>query len=171
MAATPATIFGTQMTKLVGNTGGGVQSLPNVDSVGGRRRGFIESLIYGSWANPSVIGVARLPLPFIMTDITVITDTSTGSTTLAFGDPGNGNSAKWAAAAAYTSTDNPSKIGKTAALGVEQLAGFDSETGVATSYTGSSGYGGAYTDVIMTTGGAQAPAAGNLRIMFEFMID
>lgn len=171
MAATPATLFGTQMTSLTGNVNGAIQSLPHVDFVGGKDRTFAESIAYAAQASASVFGVARIPLPFVFLGLLLVTDTSTSTATLAFGNAGNGNSAIYAAAAALTATDTPTWAGKTAKIGTEITSGFDCVTGLATGYGSSSGFGGAYEDVIMTTGTAALPASGNLRIQFQYAID
>src|SRR5258707_635282 len=61
------------MATLVANTGGGVQTLPATYLVGGRRRGFISSLVLATQAIATTFGVARIFLPFVMTDITLVT--------------------------------------------------------------------------------------------------
>lgn len=162
MAATPATAFFDQMLTLTNNTGGAIQSLPGVNLVGGRRRGFISSLVLNSQAAATVIGVARIPLQAVITDITLLTDTSLSTATIALGDAGNGNSAIYAAAATLTSTNTPTKVGKTAVLGVPVIAGFDCVSGLASS---------SYEDIILTTAVAALPASGILRIFVEYQID
>lgn len=172
MAATPATQYFDQMALITANLGGAVQSLPKVDLVYGRRRSFTASLVLASQTVASgPFGVARLPVPCVITDITLVTDTSLGTSTIALGDAGNGNSGIYMAAQVLTATDTPTKVGKTAKLGVEITAGFDAVTGNATAYGSSSGFGAAYEDIIMTVAVATLPASGNLRILVEFVID
>jgi hypothetical protein len=62
MAITPATAFGTQMTKLTGNTGGAVQQL--IESyVNGKDNTFCETVTYASQVAGTVIGIARIAVP------------------------------------------------------------------------------------------------------------
>lgn len=171
MAATPATVFTPNMANITGNLGGQVQTLPHVDFVGGRQRQFVDTLVLASQAAATVIGVARIPLPFVFLGILINTDTSLATSTIAFGNAGNGNSAIYAAASTLTSTHTQTFLGKASLIGTEITSGFDSVTGLATSYASSSGFGGAYEDVILTTAVATLPAAGNLRIIFEYSID
>lgn len=171
MAATPATLNFVEMAKIVGNLGGAVESKPNADKVWGRERVFAATLVLNSQASGSVFGVARLPLPFVLTGITLITDTSLGSTTIKLGNAGNGNSALYLAAQTFTSTNTPTRVGLTSTHASEITSGFDSVTGLATGYASSSGFGGQYEDIIMTTATANLPASGNFAIIFEFAID
>lgn len=162
MAATPATLFSTQMAALTGNTGGAVQSLPGVNVAGGRLRIFVANLALASQASGSVIGVARLPLLAVISGITYITDTSLSTATIKLGDAGNGNSAIYAAAQTLTGTNTPTKVGLAATLGVPIAAGFDCVSGLAAA---------SYEDVILTVGVAALPSSGNLTIIFEYAID
>jgi hypothetical protein len=159
------------MNNIVGNLGGAIQTLPKGSFVGGKQRGFGDTLVLNTQAAATIVGVARVPLPFVFLGILLCTDTSLATATIAFGNAGNGNSALYAAAATFTATDTPTLKGKTSVLGTEITSGFDSVTGLATSYSSSSGFGGAYEDVIMTTAVASLPGSGNLRIVFEYAID
>ncbi len=164
-----ATQFFDQMTSLTGNSGGATQVLPPAYLVYGRRRGFVASLVLAGQAAGTTFGVARLPLPFVMTDITLVTDTSLGTATIALGDANTAN--LWMAAQTLTATDTPTKVGKTAALGVPQFAGYDCQSGAQLSYAVAGGGGAAYEDITMVTATAALPGSGNLRIFFEFMLD
>lgn len=167
MAITPATAYGTQMTKLTGNTGGAVQSL--IESyVNGKENVFVESVTYASQANPTVLGIARIPVPCVLLGFTLLTDTSSGSTTLALGNAANGNSAKYKAAAAFTTTDVPTRVGLTSGMGVAILSGIDSQ-GSPTTYGSAQNGGGGYEDITLTLAGATAPASGTLRIFTHYL--
>ena len=171
MAITPATAFGTQMTKLVGNVGGAVQQLLESYNSHGKHRGFIETVTYASQVAGTVIGVARIPLPCVLFPVVLLADTSSGATTLALGNAADGNSAIYKAAAAFTTTGTPTFAGLTAKFGTPITAGIDCLTGLpVTAYA--SGNGGAlYEDIILTLAAATAPASGTLRLFFTYMID
>lgn len=169
MAITPATLFGTEMTLLVGNAGGQVQQLlPSY--IHGKDRTFIANLVLAGQANGSVIGIARLPIPCVLTGIKLLGDTSLGTSTIALGNAANGNSAKYKAAGTFTAVDTPTSIGLTASMGVPLLTGVDSQ-GQPTTYDKGNQGGGGYEDFILTVGVAALPGAGNLRIFFNYMID
>ena len=171
MAATPANYFSDQMTLLTGNVGGAVQSLPQVSLVGGRERNFISRITLASQISGKVFAVARIPLYSAFLGILVATDTSLGSSTIAFGDAGNGNSAIYVAAQTFTATNTPTLLGLVSAFGVPITAGYDSVTGNAVNYSSSSGFGGLYEDIIMTVGAATFPASGNLVIVTQYQLD
>lgn len=165
---TPATVWGVQMTLLTGNLGGAVQSLPQGNLVGARRREFVETLTLASQVSGTVIAVARVPLNSVFMGIEVTTDTSLGSSTIAFGDAHSGNSAIYGAAATLTATNTPTVFTKTAVHGVEIKTGYDS-SGPVTGYAASAGFGGAYEDIIMTIGAATMPSSGTLRIVTRWL--
>lgn len=169
MSATPATVWGVQMTLLTTNLGGNVQSLPQGNIVNGKEYGFIETLTLAAQVSGTVIGVARVPLQASFLGVTVCTDTSLGSTTIKFGNAGNGNSAIYGAAATLTATDTPTLFTKTAVHGVPITSGFDCVSGVATGYTVGGNGGANYEDIIMTLGAATAPASGIVRIVTRWL--
>ena len=171
MAVTPATAYFDNMGSLMGNLSPAVQVLPGVNVVSGKERAFISSLTLAAQTSGTVLGVARLPLLAALLGITVITDTSLGSSTIKFGDAASGNSAIYGAAATLTATDTPTVFAKTATYGVPITSGYDCVTGALTSAANNSGYGGAYEDIIMTIGAATMPASGNLRVIVKYAID
>lgn len=171
-AATPATANFTQMAKVVGNTGGQIQSLPGVNVVSGRQRTWIDTLTLASQASGTVFGVARLPLYATLLAIELLTDTSLATATIKFGDAGNANSAIYAAAQTLTSTNTIVRTATAGTKGTPITAGFDSVTGLAMSpfMPQLVGEGGAvYEDIIMTTGVAALPASGTLIVMIEYL--
>lgn len=168
MAITPATAFGTQMTKLVANVGGQVQQLIEA-YVNGKESVFTETITYASQAAATVFGVARIPLPATLLGFILLADTSSGATTLALGNAANGNSAKYKALAAFTTTDTPTLVGLTASMGVPILSGIDCLTGLPTTYGSAQNGGGGYEDIILTTAAATAPASGTLRIWTRYL--
>lgn len=157
---TPATVWGTQMTSLQNNSGGGSQVLPHGGLVGGKECCFVESLVLSAQVSGTVIAVARLPIGAVFKGIQVTTDTSLGSTTIKFGNAGSGNSAIYGAAATLTATDTPTVFTKTGVHGVEIASGVDN--GGAPS--------GSYEDIIMTLGAATAPGSGNMRIITQYVM-
>ena len=164
MAATPATIFGTLMTKLKNNAGGNVQQLIDGNLAGGKVRQFIETLVLAAQANGSVIAVARIPLGSIYLGTQVTTDTTLDTSTIKFGNAGDGNSAIYGAAATLTAVDTPTLFTKTAVHGVAIARGYDSQSGLEVTPYAPGAAGADYEEIIMTVGVADLPAAGNLRI-------
>lgn len=172
MSATPATIFSTEMGLITANAGGQVNTLLASYLNGAKDRNIIANIpLVNTITSGTVIGVARIPLPFVLTGITLLTDTSLGSTTIALGNAGNGNTAKYSVAATLTSINTPTFPGLAASMGVPITSGFDCVSGLATGYTVGGNGGALYEDIILTTGAATAPASGNLRIIFNFAID
>lgn len=164
-----ATLFSVQMTQLIGNTGGAVQALPAVTLVGGRKRVFVSNLAFAAQASGTVIAMARLPLFAALTDITVVTDTSTGSATLAFGDANT--TALYGAAQTFTTINSSYQIGLAATLGLPITTGYDAQSGNAVTYQKPGEGGALYEDIVMTVGAAALPASGNLTVIFEYVID
>lgn len=165
-----ATAYGVQMTKLVQNAGGQLQQLPEVSLVGGRVRAFNETLVYAAQASGTVIAVARLPVPFVLQRIWLAADASSGSATIALGNSGAGNAAIYAAAAAFTAVNTPTAIGLAAKLGVLITQGYDSQGALMSPNVPGQG-GGAYEDILLTTGAAALPGAGTLKLTFEYTVD
>ena len=162
---TVATLFSTQMAQITGNTGGAIQSLPPVTTVGGRERVFIANVGLAAQASGAVIGVARFPLGAIITGITLLTDTSLGTSTIALGD--TNSAALYAAATTLTNVNTPTRIGLAATHGAPITTGYDCISGLATAAP----KGGQYEDVVLTVAVAALPALGNLAIIFEYSID
>jgi len=157
------------MNTITGNSGGTPQKLLGVYADGARDRVLISTLVFNAQVSGTVIAMQRLPLPAIITGIMVMTDTSTGSATLAIG---NANSANYyAAAQAYTATNTPTNVGLVASTGVLITQGYDALSGNAVTYQ-APGQGGAnYDDILITTAAATLPGSGNLTIIFRFAID
>lgn len=160
MAAANATVHFPEMTQLTGNAGGAIQSLPSVTKVGGRERVFASTLALAAQVNGTTFGVARLPLGAVITGITLITDTSLGSSTIALGDAAN--TTLYKAAATFTTTDTPTRVGLTAAHAQPITTGYDCVSGLSTK---------SYEDITMTVGAANLPGSGNLAIIIEYSID
>jgi hypothetical protein len=163
MAANPATFWFPPIKQLTLNTSGAVEALPTVTQNGGRERvaGGTYTMT-GSETAGTAIGIARLPIGAMITGITIVTDTSLGSSTIALGDSGSGNSAIYAAAATYTSTNSPTRVGKATAHMAPITTGYDCVSGLV-NYS--------YEDVIATVAAATLPSSGNLTIIIEYTID
>jgi hypothetical protein len=157
---TVASSFFPVMTQLTGNAGGGVEALPSVTANGGRERVAGGTLTLAAQASGSVIGVARLPLGAIISGLTVVTDTSLGSATIALGDTNSG--ALYAAAMTLTTTNTPTRIGNAVAHMAPIVTGYDCTTGLKSL---------SYEDITLTTAGATLPASGNLTVVIEYVID
>ncbi len=115
-------------------------SEPDVGLVGGRVRAFVENIVYAAQAAGSTLTMAQLPAGAVVLGFELITDTSTGTATLAVGDGTTSN--KYVAAAAYTTVNTPVQLGNTAG----PLAGRLSAAG----------------QIVLTTATASLPASGNL---------
>ncbi|HWK44922.1 MAG TPA: hypothetical protein VNT30_09385 [Stellaceae bacterium] len=157
---TVATAFSTQMTQLTGNAGGAIQQLPNSNVVAGRERCFIANIALATQAIGTVFGVARIGLLGVITGITLITDTSLGSATIALGDANS--SAIYMAASVLTATNTPTRVGLASTHGAPIATGYDCVSGLVSK---------SYEDIILTTAVAALPASGNLAIIFEYVID
>ncbi len=172
MVDTPATLFSDLMTNTTGNAGGNVQTLNNVNLSGGKERIQVAKIGLAAQVNGSIFGICRLPLGSTLLGITVITDTSLGSSTIKFGDAHSGNSALYGAAATLTSTNTPTAFATAATYGVPITTGYDCQDGHATTYdVGGSPGGGGYEDIIMTVGAADLPGTGTLRVIVRYMLD
>ena len=155
-----ATHFSTVMSQLTGNTGGQVQALPFVNVAGARNRIFVATITLAAQASGSVIGVARLPMLSAITGITLVTDTSLGTATIALGD--TNNAARFLAAQTFTTINTPTRVGLTSAHGVPITSGYDCVSGLA-SLT--------YEDMVLTTAVASLPGSGNFTIIIEYALD
>jgi hypothetical protein len=166
----PATLFTPEMTIITGNQGGTPQQLiPSLNN--GNVHCFSTTLALNGQASGSIIACARLPLPYTMVGIQLISGVSLGTTTLAFGrpdDPTNNN--MWSLAAVLTTAGSPVWVGGSFAMGAPQYTGADCLTGQATGYQPGHQGGALYDDVIMTTGVAALPVGNQLRMMFFWMI-
>lgn len=180
MADVLASAQSDNMALLVGNSGGGIMSLPGVNVWSGRARWQLSRIVlasqdYDAQTGGFAIQVARLPLYASLLAVIANTDTSLGSTTIAFGDSHTGNGAIYGAAATLTSTNVATRMGPpTAAYGVPITTGYDGKTGnVMNSFMPQKvGDGGAlYEDILMFLGVADLPASGNLVIGVEYLID
>jgi hypothetical protein len=165
----PATSFSTEMAIITGNAGGTPQQIiPSL--LNGGQYCFISNVLYSGQAMGSIIGVARLPVPYTMIAITILNGQSLGTATVALGradDPSN--SGFWAAASS-PAVQTPVSVGLYASLGVPQYVGVDSITGQPAGYQPGHQGGGQYDDVIMTVGAAALPGAGAMRLFFEYII-
>ncbi len=157
---TVATLFSPVMSQLTGNAGGAVQSLPNVNLAGARERTFIATIAMTGQASGSVFGIARVPLQSVITGITLITDTSLGSATIALGD--SNNNALYMAAQTLTNTNTPTRVGLAATHGSPITAGYDCVSGAATK---------TYEDITLIVPVAALPASGNLTVIIEYALD
>lgn len=160
MTAANASAYLPEMNTIVSNSGGAIASLNPVTKTAGRVRNFATTLALASQTNGTTLGVARIPLPAMVTRITMLTDTSLGSSTVALGDASD--TAKFKAAATFTATDTPTSVGKQSALATVIYSGYDCQSGAAKN---------GYTDITMTIGAANLPSSGNFTLMIEYVND
>jgi hypothetical protein len=140
---------GTNMAMILGNTGGGLQQLPN-QMVGAKPHIWTERITLASQASGANIPIARLPYGSIPLDIVVNSSVSLGTSTVAIGDMNN--TARFKAAATATAVDTPTSVLNSASVGVALTTCYDT-TGTAST---------AYEDVVMTIAAAALPGAGTL---------
>ena len=155
-----ASTFSTQMAALTGNTGGAVQSLPNVTLVGARERVFVANITLASQASGSTIGIARIPLGGTITNIQLTTDTSLSTAQISIGD--SNSAAIYAAAQTLTSVNTPTNVGLAATRGSLITTGYDCVSAVASK---------SYEDVVLVTSVAALPSSGNLVIIITYALD
>jgi hypothetical protein len=172
-AATPATLFGTEMAQITGNVSGGAPPpqvlIPTL--LNGKRRTFVANIPFSAQASGSVIGVARLPVPYNMVGIMALPSVSLGTATIALGSPSDSSqNGYWSAAGTLTAL-TPSWLGNNASMGVPIYVGYDCLTGQPAGYQPGHQGGGQYDDIILTTGAAALPASGNLRLFFDYIVD
>src|SRR5882757_1590617 len=114
-----ATTFGTQSAKVLGAT----KSTPSPGFVHGTVRCLSEQVTYATQAAADIIVIGFIPKGAIFLYATLETDTTTGSATIALSSvtlnaalttATVATAGKYAAAAAYTTVDVPSVLGKTA---------------------------------------------------------
>jgi len=146
------------MAMLKSNASGNIQSLPSVTLNGGRVRAQIETVPLAAQASGAKIGVARLPVGAALLGIEALADVTLGAATLKFGD--YNDDAKFGAAAAPAAA--LTKFAAAATYGVPIVTGYDSDNGRTDK---------GYEDIIMTTGAAALPGAGNLRVVTYYTID
>jgi hypothetical protein len=171
---TPATAFSDLMTNLSGNMAGGIQVLNQVNLDGGRVRRKSATFTMAAQASGTVFAVCRLPLFAVIDSIDVITDTSLGSATLAFGDAHNANSAIYGAAATLTALNTNTRFGPPlATCGVQINTGYDylGKPTTATMPQAPAQGGFNFEDIIMTVGAASLPGSGTLRVRVTYTME
>lgn len=150
-----ATTFGVQSAKVLGAT----KSTPSPGFVHGTVRCLSEQVTYASQAAGDIIVIGFIPKGAIFQNAIITTDTSTSTATLALSSitlnaalttASVASAGKYAAAAAYTTTDTPVTVGKTAAQGTALAA--DELLG-------------------LVVGTASLPASGNLRITVNYVFN
>jgi hypothetical protein len=158
-----ASLPGANMAMLLGNAGGGsVQALPKAAFVYGKLRVFTEVVTLSAQTTSDTIPIARVPKAAVLNGFLVTTDTSLGSSTIAFGTVHVGETAKFKAAATFTATNTPTWFGLAAATG-RDLSGdtlYDVNDKVQD-----------YVDIVITIGAATMPASGRLVIQTFFTVE
>jgi hypothetical protein len=119
---------------------------PSAGVYGARQKVFRATIAFASQASGSTIVLAKVPTGHTFSHGLITVSATTGSATIAVGNAGT--AALYAAAAAYTTADSPTLVGKAAAM-------------TAGAYT-------AEETIIATTGGAALPSSGNAVIELFF---
>jgi hypothetical protein len=113
----------------------------------GRLKRFRATVTYAGQTTSDTIVLANIPAGFTFAYGVLTADTSSGSTTLAIGI--TGTTAKYKAAAAFTSTDTPTIFGKAAVVGAaSELSATET--------------------IILTLAAATAPSSGTLIVDLYF---
>lgn len=113
----------------------------------GRMKRFRATVTYAGQTTSDTILLATVPAGFTFAFGVLTADTSSGSTTLAVGIAGT--TAKYKAAAAFTSTDTPTFFGKAAVVGAASELS-------------------APENIILTLAAATAPSSGTLVVDLYF---
>lgn len=121
---------------------------PRATVYGARVKRFRATITYASQTTSDTIAVANVPAGLTFAYGVLTADTSSGSATLAIGT--SASTAKYKAAAAFTTTDTPTLFGKTAVVGAVDPALSAEEA------------------IIITIGTANAPASGTLVVDLYF---
>lgn len=117
-----ATTFGVQAAKVLGPT----KSTPAPGFVHGTVRTFTEQVTYTAQAAADIIVIGQIPKGSVFLSALIETDTSTATATLALstvtltaaGVATVASAGKYGAAVVYTTTNAPTLVGPTAAVGV-----------------------------------------------------
>jgi hypothetical protein len=146
---------GSNMAMILANTGGNVQQLPN-QMVGAKQHSWTERFTLAAQASGVNIPVARIPYGSILLDLVVTASVSLGTSTVAFGDMNN--TARFKAAAVFTTPDVPTSTLNTASVGAPLTTCYDVNAVAST----------VYEDVVMTVGAAALPGAGTLCVTIYY---
>ncbi len=103
------------VSKLVGNTAGNVQTLPD-QAVGGKERCWIERQGIPNLLVGDMLCIARIQCGSYMAAIEITSDTSFGNGQFCIGD--RNNASRFVAAGTFTSTDTPTDKLRASAKGV-----------------------------------------------------
>ena len=157
----PNAYTGNTMSRLVLNTGGNLQNLPDSRNIGGRVREASGALVFNTQAIGFGLSFARVPLGCRVVHIDAFTDTSLGTAQISVGNT-NSNVA-YGAARTLTALNTRANLADVSAalLSVVQV-GFDSLTGLAST---------SYDDMILWTSVATLPASGNLILQVQYVLD
>lgn len=151
-----AVSYAPNCTLLVNNTGGSVQSLPDV-RVGGKLRVFTEVITLASQASASSIMFARIPYGSELYAIQVSVSATLSTSTLSFGDANSAT--RYGAAVTFTVANTKVDALNVVGRGVPLTTCYDNTGTVSSSYT----------DLLATIGTANLPASGTLVIVTEYV--
>ncbi len=148
--------FAPNCSLLVNNTGGNVQSLPDM-RVGGKERVWIERIALTGQAPSVQTMIARIPIGSVPLSIDISIDTSLSASTVAAGDLNNAS--RFSAAGTYTSTNATTNIINVATKGVPLTTVYD--------YLGATTKN--YEDILLTTAVSSLPATGTMVIVTKYI--
>jgi hypothetical protein len=148
--------FAPNCSLLVNNTGGNVQSLPDM-RVGGKERVWIERIALAGQAPSTQTMVARIPIGSVPLSIDISTDTSLSASTVAFGDLNNAS--RFSAAGTYTGTNSTINAINMATKGVPLTTVYD--------YLGATTK--PYEDILITTAVSSLPATGTMLVVTKYV--
>ena len=158
-----ALTYAPNCSKLVYNTAGAVQSLPD-ESFGGKTRNQIERYAMAGNAIADQVMVARLPYGSIPVSIMVTGTVSIGTgTTLAFGD--RNNASRFGAAGALATLNVPTEFLTSASVRGLALTSCWAQDSTGTSATSNTNY----EDILMTIGTSSLGATGTLVIETKYL--
>jgi hypothetical protein len=147
-----AILYSPEMQALVNNDAGGVPMvLPKAGLINGKLRVQVATITLAGQTTADQIHFARIWRDAILLGFRHTTDTSLGSSTVAFGTVHAGESAKFKSAATFTATNTPTMTGLASAIGRDLSADtlYDINDQVRN-----------YVDMVITIGAASLPASG-----------
>lgn len=158
-----ASLPGVNSAPLIANRAGAVMQLPKAGFVYGKPRVFIEIVTLAAQTTSDTIPVAvNILKSAVLNGFLVTSDTSLGTSTIALGNAGAGNSALYKAAGTFTMVNTPTWFGLASATGRDLSA--DTLYNVDAKISD-------YLDIILTIGVATLPASGRLVIETFFTVE
>ena len=151
-----AMTFAPEVSKLINNAGGLVQTLPD-ERVGGKTRNWVERIALAGQAIADQIMVARLPYGAVPLAFEISVSATLGASTVAIGNIDNHS--KYSAGGTYTSANGTTNAINVATKGLPITSAWKYDDTVST----------AFEDVLLTIGVSSLPSAGTLVVVTKYL--